>query len=510
MLRCVFINMLLLSIGASIIYMSLRKIMEMKLSATWRLRLTAVMMVLFLVPLWPMMRQAGINPLRQFHEVAIVQEIQVLDIAWNESNDGDDSNLYKPKIIDHMNWIKEILIKGVPVIWFSGAFLMAIIYFISYIRFKMALNSQLKKCLSQAHGNMLERCKTEQNIKSNVSLMKYELTNTPILIGLMHSVIVIPSHFEKMEPSKYIYAHELNHHKKKHLWLKLLAMVIRVLHWYNPISKTLMADIDILCELSCDEAVIDLYGEAEKFDYATTIVSTIESGFKTKTVLSSAMNGGERNTMKRLKNIMGYKQTSRKKATIFILGICAMSVLTSAVSYALSENWMGNETGVNQPIIEINPQKNLLSGDNEIKDGDAETAINWHFIWPTPNSDTVTAAFGKRMHPISKQVTEHTGVDIAGRKDDPIVAAAEGEVVVAGWDESLGYHITIKHDNTHATVYAHCSELLVAEGEQVKAGDQIAKIGSTGASTGPHLHFEVLIDGEAQNPMDYFNEKVHD
>ena len=96
----------------------------------------------------------------------------------------------------------------------------------------------------------------------------------------------------------------------------------------------------------------------------------------------------------------------------------------------------------------------------------------------------------------------HNAIDIAGRIGDPIVAAKEGVVVTAEWKGAYGNMVVVGHSDM-MTVYAHCSDLLVKSGDKVEAGQVIAKIGSTGKSTGPHLHFEVLKNSENKDPLSY-------
>ena len=117
----------------------------------------------------------------------------------------------------------------------------------------------------------------------------------------------------------------------------------------------------------------------------------------------------------------------------------------------------------------------------------------------------VTSEYGSRTDPITgKQNVFHTGIDIMYPKGTQIYAAKSGVVVVSE-KKTTGYgnRIVINHGNGYATLYAHCSELLVNVGETVNAGDIIAKVGTTGRSTGNHLHFEVILDGVTQNPRDY-------
>ena len=121
-------------------------------------------------------------------------------------------------------------------------------------------------------------------------------------------------------------------------------------------------------------------------------------------------------------------------------------------------------------------------------------------IWPTKG--TLTSSFGKRNG------RKHEGIDIAAPKGTPIYSAAEGEVVFSGWGPTgYGKMVIIKHQHHLTTVYAHNSKILVKKGVRVKQGQKISLMGSTGRSTGPHLHFEVRNNTEPKNPIKYLPTK---
>lgn len=126
-------------------------------------------------------------------------------------------------------------------------------------------------------------------------------------------------------------------------------------------------------------------------------------------------------------------------------------------------------------------------------------------LWPVAASGTViTSNFGIREHPIQGVVKQHTGLDIGGAATGtPIVAALDGVVTHAGWLGGYGNCVMISHGNGVVTLYGHGNKVLTEVGKQVKQGETIMELGSTGNSTGPHCHFEVRINGNYANPLNY-------
>jgi murein DD-endopeptidase MepM/ murein hydrolase activator NlpD len=121
----------------------------------------------------------------------------------------------------------------------------------------------------------------------------------------------------------------------------------------------------------------------------------------------------------------------------------------------------------------------------------------------SPTTGWITSSFGYRTSPQTGGREFHKGLDIAGRTGTPILAPADGEVIYATAKRSLGNAVKLRHGYGVDTVYGHMQELLVRPGEKVKRGQQIGLMGSTGRSTGPHLHYAVLVNGKAVNPRNY-------
>jgi len=118
-----------------------------------------------------------------------------------------------------------------------------------------------------------------------------------------------------------------------------------------------------------------------------------------------------------------------------------------------------------------------------------------------PTSGSVGSSFGSRVHPIFGSVRQHTGVDIGGSTGNQIWASKEGRVIFAGWKGGYGNTVIVAHAGNVATLYAHMSETLARAGDQVDGGELIGLVGSTGWSTGPHLHFETRLDGIPKDPL---------
>lgn len=124
-------------------------------------------------------------------------------------------------------------------------------------------------------------------------------------------------------------------------------------------------------------------------------------------------------------------------------------------------------------------------------------------IWPAVGE--VTSRFGWRGAPTGRGSDYHPGIDIANRIGTPIVATANGTVIFSDWYSGYGKLVQIDHGNGIVTLYGHNSQILVHDGQVVKRGELIAYLGNTGYSTGPHVHYEIRVDGTAVNPANFLN-----
>lgn len=185
----------------------------------------------------------------------------------------------------------------------------------------------------------------------------------------------------------------------------------------------------------------------------------------------------------------------------------------------LKENYMLKLTDEEKTLQEQIAQYKEEQADLERK---ILASINWTgtmsikftggvMVWPIAMEGTyITSGYGNRMHPIQGVYKNHAGIDISGSNVNgaPVVAAADGVVTYAGWIGGYGNCIIINHGSGIVSLYGHGSETVATVGQVVKQGDIVMKVGSTGNSTGPHVHFEIRKNGEVVDPIPYLNGEI--
>ena len=149
-------------------------------------------------------------------------------------------------------------------------------------------------------------------------------------------------------------------------------------------------------------------------------------------------------------------------------------------------------------IAEIETEIRLLAIANV-----GEDYVGGAMAWPVPGYTRITSRFGMRTHPITGVYKLHTGVDIGAPRGAQFIAANDGIVTYAGYNRAYGNMVIIDHGGGITTLYAHGDQILVNVGDVLYQGNPVLKVGSTGYSTGPHAHFEVRINGEYVEPLDY-------
>lgn len=145
--------------------------------------------------------------------------------------------------------------------------------------------------------------------------------------------------------------------------------------------------------------------------------------------------------------------------------------------------------------------KKYGSSSNSASRYTANSPYSWLVTHPLPDMKRVSSDFGGRT--MGGRAEHHSGLDLSAPSGTPIYATGPGIVTKSGWGTGYGQYVEINHGNGYITRYAHASRLIARVGDQVKAGEHIANVGCTGRCTGPHLHYEVVKDGQRKNPSSY-------
>lgn len=195
--------------------------------------------------------------------------------------------------------------------------------------------------------------------------------------------------------------------------------------------------------------------------------------------------------------LIASRETREKNA----IALENMGIIKNSILKKLSEE----ELALHQKIEEY--QKQIAEIETEIRllalANIGEEYVGGTMAWPVPGYTRITSHFGMRTHPITGVYKLHTGVDIGAPMGSQFIAANDGIVTYAGWNTAYGNMVIVDHGGGITTLYAHGSEILVNVGDTVYQGHPVLKVGSTGYSTGPHAHFEVRINGDYVEPLDY-------
>ena len=380
-------------------------------------------------------------------------------------------------------------------VWFFGMAAMLIISLVSLVLLKHRLFGA-----RFIAGNIFEAAKLK----------------TPFVIGLFKPKIYLPPGLFGDE-RRYIILHEQTHIRRYDHIVKMLAFLVLCLHWFNPLVWVAFLLMGADMEMSCDERVIKELGREIKNDYSLSLVR-MAAGHKI--LNGSPLAFGEGTMKQRIKNVLNFKKPSR---IIIIATLTLVIILT--IGFAVSktndiDNYSNYDDSVITPLEQVEQHEELLTSMKNPNNGSV-SALPYQgeglpkliaqlvdlgksedkqnngsiLAWPF-QGDGISSNFGYRKSGY------HIGLDIAGSLGDVVVAAANGEVILSEWySNNYGNLVIITHPNGIETWYAHLSAFAVKMGDIVKEGDVIGEVGDTGQTTGPHLHFEVRVDGKTIDPL---------
>ena len=621
---------------AGLLILLLKKLLGDRLSPQWHCYVWIVMMVLLLVPIAVKFPELPLTvpelvEVQRTPEPKPLQEVELIvePSPRYESSELVEIPQYPQPVVENVTPTPERSFslldywwELLTLIWLGGVLLFFGKQLVGYRAFR-------KQLLDHSHGadeeslRLLRQCEEQLQILHPVELAITDLSITPMIVGWKKPTLFIP---KGLEPQKLslIFVHELTHYRYGDLFYKLMALILQGIHWFNPLCKVMVEDIDFSCELCCDRRVTRQIGGERSREYGTLLLELLSrSGAHNNPSATFSMD--KRALKRRLSLIMKPKQTSKVLAILIcvalVLGGSAcnaaiapeLEVDTDAIKDTLESlgsqgdrvqyvfyerhllesyvnkraevkiaEWLqdcrldSNATVHTLKYVEkkgstdtyyliYDPALGLASdleveisdSHNDIKvSASSDTAeaeevlilvgysdsqailgnvpkllyeldgveqscsvreVDFDFLFPT-DSQVVNLSeadiqllcplgSAADQEPVKAYSNEHTAVDWYAPAGTAIFAAHEGIVTKADFDQANGNYLWIEREDGLETAYHHCEELLVKAGERVEAGQVIATVGSTGQSTGPHLHFQLLYQDIALDPMEWLSEE---
>ncbi|MBQ3604237.1 MAG: peptidoglycan DD-metalloendopeptidase family protein, partial [Clostridia bacterium] len=286
-------------------------------------------------------------------------------------------------------------------------------------------------------------------------------------------------------------------------------LLVRVAEHDNNLMATLESDIKILEELetTLTTSVSEQEVKADQLDKQSTVLANKKA---------DAQSASAELEEKKAEIQVQYDQAKDelnqldKESDEYIARIKKQEEQLLELSAEMEEFIKNNGSSTSDPDEEEVSEESVSGEENEDKETEVEKPSNpaKGMMFPLKTKGVyISSPYGMRTHPITGEYKMHSGVDFSAPNGtinkEPIYAAQAGEVIFAGTRGGYGNYIIVDHGKGITTCYAHCSSIGVTTGQQVKQGQVIGKVGDTGSSTAPHLHFEVRIDGATTQPMNY-------
>lgn len=378
-------------------------------------------------------------------------------------------------------------------VWVAGAAAVMVLRTGGYLRYRRRLLSAAAEPPERDYALLRELG------GGRIRLVVSAETDAPVLLGLLRPTVVLPDRRMTEERLRLALRHELCHARAGDIALKWLASAVLAVHWFNPVTLLIFRELDAECELACDERLLRHMDESGRLSYGRALLCMAGAP---SAPCAAGMGGSGKRMKQRISAIAAYRAPTRLTAA---LGVLIAAVVLCA-GLIIGARAVGRENEPAVPPAQPLPAENVLPATDP---GDAPTAAPspagaGGLYWPCPDCMELTVTFGSRTHPVFDAVRMHNGVDIPAEEGSMVVAAMEGTVSASEYSDSYGSYIILDHGGGLTTLYAHLSSASVSVGDTVSGGQEIARSGSTGWVTGPHLHFAVEKNGDFVDPMEYF------
>lgn len=341
-------------------------------------------------------------------------------------------------------------------------------------------------------------------------LLRSEHVSGPLLMGPWSSALILPKHRYMPQVLEDILSHELCHWRRRDLGVKWLTMLTACLHWFNPVCWYLVGRVDRDCELACDEQVTARRDREQRLRYGRTLILVAAGGHAHSHGLTASMYTQKQQLKERLEYLMKEKKGGRRVTAAICVALLVVTLSTTVFGAHLGgeQQQLDLESIAAQKDEEMRPimeeiSKGVIPGvSGETPRIESSAGTEETYLVPVQMEKILLSTlYGSRVHPITGKSSSHNGIDIVAERGTDVLASRGGVVTVSGYEGTYGNYVVISHGDGQSTLYAQMSQRKVSEGDTVDQGEVIGLVGSTGASTGPHLHFEVRQDGACVDPL---------
>lgn len=466
MLENMFISMLITSVAGAaltVILMIFRPITKRCFSAAWHYYIWLAVLTVMILPLRIDLPEKNVDSKPQFYISETVPDLTILNV-----DEIATLRVEKATEINNVNNIN-FTTEQIAYIWLGIAVIIFLVRLFGYFifLFRMKRTSKISEC------PMLREFTNRK-----VTVRICDGISSPLMFGIIRPTLILPGMRINATQMEFVLAHEITHLKRWDIIYKWFAMLVKCIHWFNPAVYFIQKRIEAECEISCDLSVTKSFSDAEKISYVETILELLTNGRRCSS-LSTGMTGNKNLLKVRFAMIKKNMPVRKTVGVVSVIVAVIITVFALYVSGVMGGNY------IDETVTDNEMQKMAIDSETE-------------FIWPSPHSNNITRKFSRN----------HTGIDIATPKGLGIIAAIAGEVIDAGFSAEKGNYIVISSSEIK-TEYRHLETIGVTVGQHVSAGELIGASGSTGMSTGSHLHFEVTKNGEYVDPEIFADERVY-
>ena len=363
-----FLNLLSMSIAGSVVVglmLLLRPVTAKIFSAKWQYGVGKMAIAFFLLPVFLFAKiPSMVQPVMESYPAEP-------SIIWN-ALPAFSSNGFVDAVEKYMT---VELMQALLLIWIVGAMVFAGWHFYCYRRFSRQLRADSFPVPNDVAAVLLSSCKAALGIHGDVTLMLNPKITSPMLVGLCRPMILLPTSNMQETDLNLILSHELMHLKRKDLWVKMLALVVGTLYWFNPFSHVLRKDISIWGELSCDEALASKMSQEERKLYGEAILNTLDNHFSMNMAFCSALCENRKHIERRLTMLLNAQKMKKHIAVIAAVAIVAIASIGTAAA-ALAAEYEPDEFVPNGQVSWVAYDDELVAGESENSETEGNSIIS--------------------------------------------------------------------------------------------------------------------------------------